>query len=135
MPQPSLLRKCQFSQETRNDLADITEEKFLDVLAQTVKARDGISPAAPKTLNHWIDAGKELFKWFYTRENKRRAREGFPPLDNPLELLAKKKIRRKDEPATITVSDARALLCDLLEHAPRALFSTDKTRRKTNSLK
>lgn len=102
-------------------LADISEEKFLSVLERIVKARDGISPAAPKTLNHWIDAGKEIFKWFYTRENKRRAREGFPPLDNPLELLAKKKIRKNSEPETLPVSDARALLCDLLEHSPRAV--------------
>ena len=102
-------------------LADISEEKFLSVLGKIVKARDGISPAAPKTLNHWIDAGKEIFKWFYTRENKRRASEGLPPLDNPLELLAKKKIRKHAEPETLPASDVRALLCDLLEHAPRAV--------------
>lgn len=105
----------------RAQIGEITETRFLAALAKICKARDGKSPAAPKTLNHWKDTAKEIFCWFYSRENKRRIREGFPALDNPLELLTKEKIRKTSEPQTISPAAAREILCDLLRHAPAAV--------------
>ena len=102
-------------------LAEITETKFLETLSKTVKSRDGNAPA-PKTLNHWIEFVKEMFKWWFIHENKnRRPNE---KLNNPLELLAKKKIIQTDEPAIISAQTARALLCDLLENEPASVPAT-----------
>ena len=105
----------------REQIGEITETRFLAALAKICTARDGKSPAAPKTLNHWKDTAKEIFCWFYSRENKRRIREGFPALDNPLELLTKEKIRKTSEPQTLSPAAAREILCDLLRHAPAAV--------------
>lgn len=102
-------------------LAEITEERLLAAIARTFRARDGESPAAPRTVNHAITAAKELFKWYFTRENKRRAREKLPALDNPIELLSKKKIQKTSEPETLSPAASRALLVALLEIDPAAV--------------
>ena len=91
-------------------MGEITEERFFNALSKTAKSRDGVSPASPKTLNHWIDVVKEFFKWFYVRENKRRIRDARPILDNSLELIAKNKIRKTSSPRILKIEEARALM-------------------------
>lgn len=92
-------------------IGEITETAIKDAIPKLSRGRDGETPSA-KTIKHWIELAKEVFKWFYARENAtRRASE---KLNNPLELLEPPKITKTKEPETITPAAARTILADLL---------------------
>ncbi len=93
-------------------MSEITETVVLDALPKIVRSRDKSAAPSQKTLKHWIELVKEIFKWFYARENAtRRASE---KLNNPLELLEPPKIAKTKEPEIITPAAARTILADLL---------------------
>ena len=58
-------------------------------IAGAVVARGGES-LAPKTLKHWLSLAREVFHWWFTRENA--TRPAWERLTNPLEALALPKI-------------------------------------------
>lgn len=89
-------------------------------ILQVAKSRSG-GAIPPKSLKEWLSVGKEIFKWWYIRENDRRAREHFPALHNPLALVKFPKIRKEGTPAIITRQQAAALLCEVYFHAPEIL--------------
>lgn len=89
-------------------------------ITQVAKSRNG-GPIPPKSQNEWLSVGKEIFKWWYTRENDRRAREHLPPLHNPLALVKFPKIRKEGTPAIITRQQAAALLNEIYFLAPEIL--------------
>lgn len=95
----------------RARIGEITETALKDAIPKLSHGRAG-TPPAPKTMKHWIDLAKEVFKWFYARENAtRRASE---KLNNPLELAAAPKITKTKDPEIITPAAAREILADLL---------------------
>ena len=89
-------------------------------ITQVAKSRTG-GPIPPKSLKEWLSVGKEIFKWWYTHENDRRAREHLPPLHNPLALVKFPKIRKEGTPAIITQQQTAALLNEIYLHAPEIL--------------
>lgn len=99
-------------------LSEINEAILEKAIAGAATARGG-DVIAPKTLKHWLALVREMFTWYFRRENAQRsARER---LTNPLEALALPKIEKEKEPEILTTEQARALLLDLREHAPAAV--------------
>lgn len=92
-------------------IGEITETALKSAILKLSRGRDG-APPAPKTQKHWIEAAKELFAWFYARENA--TRRPAEKLNNPLELAAAPKIEKTREPEIISPAAARAILADLL---------------------
>lgn len=92
-------------------IGEITETALKSAVLKLSCGRDG-APPAPKTQKHWIELAKEVFKWFYTRENA--TRRPAEKLNNPLELAAAPKIEKTREPEIISPAAARAILADLL---------------------
>lgn len=91
-------------------IGELDETKIKCAIMKLAKGKNG-NPPSPKTQKHWIELVKEVFNWFYRRENaKRRATE---KLTNPLEILASPKIIKTKEPEILTVEQARVLLDDL----------------------
>lgn len=74
---------------------------------------------APATLSHWQKLVKQIFAWWYDRANADRPQS--LQLKNPLARMEVVSVQYMDEPEIITVSSARALLVDLLEHTPAAV--------------
>ncbi|MBR6798364.1 MAG: tyrosine-type recombinase/integrase [Opitutales bacterium] len=94
-------------------IGEVNETQVKDAILRLAQGKDG-KPPAPKTQKHWIEAIKELFNWFYTRENAtRRASE---KLTNPLEILTAPKISKTKEPEILTIDEARAILADIWEN-------------------
>ncbi len=89
-------------------------------ILQVAKSRNG-STIPPKSLKEWLSVGKEIFKWWFTRENDRRTRERLPVLHNPLSLVKFPKIRKEGTPAIITRQQAADLLCAVYRSAPEIL--------------
>ena len=104
-----LERLAKFFREKR--IGEITETELKSAILKLSRGRDG-APPAPKTQKHWIEAAKELFAWFYARENA--TRRPAEKLNNPLELAAAPKIEKTREPEIISPAAARAILADLL---------------------
>lgn len=99
-------------------IGKITVDRLNDAISRVARPRGGNAPAE-KTRKHWQALAKEVFEWFYKRENAtRRASER---LTNPLENLELQRITHKKDPQTLPLAQVRALLCDLLEHAPEAV--------------
>lgn len=95
-------------------LSEINESMLEKAIAEVVVARGGES-LAPKTLKHWLSLAREVFSWWFKRENATRpARER---LTNPLEALALPKIEKEAEPEILTLAQARSLLSDLAQNA------------------
>ncbi len=94
-------------------IGEITESALKSAILKVSCGRDG-APPAPKTQKHWIEAAKELFNWFYSRENA--TRRPADKLNNPLELATAPKIEKTREPEIISPAAARAILADLLAH-------------------
>lgn len=98
----------------KSRLSEVSEPILEKAIAGAVVARGGES-LAPKTLKHWLSLAREVFHWWFTRENATRpARER---LTNPLEALALPKIEKEAEPEILTLAQARALLSDLAKNA------------------
>lgn len=101
-------------------LAQFSPTLLESAILQVAKSRSG-GAIPPKSLKEWLSVGKEIFKWWYVRENDRRAREHLPALHNPLTLVKFPKIRKEGTPAIITRQQAAALLCEVYFHAPEIL--------------
>ena len=99
-------------------LSEISEPLLLETVNRIARAKDGSLPAA-KTRKHWIEIAKELFKWFYRRENA--TRRAADKLNNPLEIVEAPKVFSESEPEILTVEQARAFLYELWETAPESV--------------
>ena len=95
-------------------LSEVSEPILEKAIAGAVVARGGES-LAPKTLKHWLSLAREVFHWWFTRENA--TRPAWERLTNPLEALALPKIEKEAEPEILTLAQARALLSDLAQNA------------------
>lgn len=100
-------------------MAEITETVVVDALPKITRARDKSAPPSPKTLKHWTEILREIFKWYYARENA--SRRAADKLTNPLEILSAPKSAPAREAEILTARKARAILDDLWEHAPEAV--------------
>lgn len=99
-------------------LAEITEPVLLKAIEKAIEGRKG-EPPAPKTWKHWIETAKEVFKWWFTRENAtRRASE---KLNNPLEIVEPPKTATESEPEVLSVRQAREILSVLWTVAPESI--------------
>lgn len=99
-------------------LAEITEPILLEAIEKAIVGRKGAPPAS-KTWKHWIETAKEVFKWWFTRENAtRRASE---KLNNPLEIVEPPKTAVESEPEVLSVRQAREILSVLWEVAPESV--------------
>ena len=99
-------------------LAEITEQILLEAIEKSIAGRKG-EPPAPKTWKHWIETAKEVFKWWFARENAtRRASE---KLNNPLEIVETPKTATESEPEVLSVKQAREILSVLWEVAPESV--------------
>lgn len=103
-------------------LAEIDETKIFAAINKAIKKNTHRNAApALKTVKHYLELTKELFKWYYTRENaQRRPHE---KLSNPLELVIAPAIRTKDEnePATLTPAQTRQTLSAINDNAPQLI--------------
>ena len=99
-------------------LSEISEQILFEAIDATARPRDGCVPA-PKTKKHYIDIAKEMFKWWYSRENS--TRRPADKLNNPLELVLAPKIVKTKDPDILTVEQTRAILMELWENAPEAV--------------
>lgn len=105
----------EFAQKT---LAEISEPLLIDAINKAARSRNGGIPA-PKTRKHYLEITKELFKWWFTRENStRRPNE---KLNNPLEIVALPKLEKTKDPEILTVEQARAILADLWKNHREAV--------------
>lgn len=96
-------------------LAQIHEGELESAILNAVSPRRS-REVAPKTLKHWLALAREVFAWWFSRENaKRSARD---KLTNPLETLAFPKIEKEAEPEIYSLSESRALLAELWRSAP-----------------
>lgn len=102
-------------------MGDITVDRLNETISKIARPASGEAPAE-KTRKHWQALVKEIFEWFYKRENA--TRRPADKLANPLESLELQKITNKKDPETLTVSQVRALLSDLWENDRRALPAT-----------
>ena len=100
----------------KTPMSEITETAVLDALPKITRSRDKSAAPSQKTQKHWTELLREVFKWFYARENaKRRAAE---KLTNPLEILAAPKSAAAREAEILTPAKVRAILADLWTHTP-----------------
>ena len=100
-------------------IGEITESEMQAAILKRARSRDG-APPAPKTQKHWIETAKEVFKWFYERENA--TRRPAEKLNNPLALAAAPKVSAAAEsPEILTIADARAILAEIYENEIDAL--------------
>lgn len=99
-------------------LAEITPEVLETAIPAAIERKKNGVPA-PQTLNHYEKLMKEIFSWWYAREN--HARPAKDQLKNPLALFVPRKAVFLEEPEVLTVPAARALLADLWKHEKKAL--------------
>ena len=99
-------------------LSEISEQILFEAIDATARPRGGRVPA-PKTKKHYIDITKEMFKWWFSRENS--TRRATDKLNNPLEIVVAPKIVKTKDPDILTAEQARSILAELWSAAPEAV--------------
>ncbi len=99
-------------------LSEVFEPILFDAINKVARSRGGDVPA-PKTKKHYIDITKEMFKWWFVRENA--TRRPADKLNNPLEVVSAPKIVKTKDPDILTVEQTREILADLWDYSPEAV--------------
>jgi len=100
-------------------LAKITISKAESAIEECVSTRRKAESISETTRGHWQKTIKEIFAWWYDRANADRP-QGLQ-LKNPLRSYEIANVKNMKEPEIMTVSDSRALLCDLMKRIPPAV--------------
>lgn len=102
-------------------LSEISEQFLNEAILTIARPKNGAPPSL-KTRKHYVSLAKELFKWWFARENS--TRRAADKLNNPLEIAAPPKIAKTIDPHILTLDETRALLSELWETAPETVPAT-----------
>jgi len=102
-------------------LSEISAQALNEAILKIARPRNGAPPSL-KTRKHYISLAKEVFKWWYSRENS--TRRAADKLNNPLEIATPPKIAKTIDPHILTLAETRALLFELWETAPETVPAT-----------
>lgn len=105
----------------KSRLSEISEQALNEAILKIARPKNGAPPSL-KTRKHYISLAKELFKWWYSRENS--TRRAADKLNNPLEIAAPPKISKTIDPHILTLAETRSLLSELWETAPETVPAT-----------